>query len=287
MTPKNWLRLLVYGGALGLLAWAFWLEPDSLRVREHDLPLARWPAEQNGLRIALLSDIHAGAPYINAAKLQKIVRLTQESRPDLILLAGDFVINSVVGGHYMPPEEIARHLSGLKAPLGVYAVPGNHEHRREPGRMPEMRAAFEKHGIAMIDGKLLKLELGRFRFWLTGYDNLPLGVSQPERQIRPSYADDLPLIALTHDAETYRVLPDQVRSRIRLLLAGHTHGGQVNLPFLGPVMLRLIKQPFYQAGHYREQSDLFITTGIGTSNLPARFRVPPEISMLILKHAHE
>lgn len=283
MSLKNILRVIVYGGALALLLWAFWLEPSSLRLREYELPLARWPQEQAGLRIALLSDLHAGSPYINGAKLDRIVALTLEAKPDLILLAGDFVINDIPGGRYMPPERIAAHLAGLRAPLGVYAVPGNHEHRRED--TAELHAAFERHGITMVDGRLLKLHHGRFQFWLTGFDSLPDGLQRPARQIGLSYYDTLPLIALAHDPNDYRKLREPVRQRIHLFLAGHTHGGQVQLPFFGPVMLHLWHDSPYTAGHYREESDLFITSGIGTSNLPARFRVPPEIAMLTLRPA--
>lgn len=281
MRLKNLLRVIVYGGSLALLLWAFWVEPASLRVREYELPLARWPQEQDGLRIALLSDLHAGAPYMDGAKLERIVALTLEAKPDLILLAGDYVINDIVGGRYMEPETIAAHLSGLRAPLGVYAVTGNHEHRRTPAQLHD---AFERHGLRMIDGRLLRLQRGRFQFWLTGFDSLPDGLSGPARQIGLTYFDALPLIALSHNPEDYRLLKKPVRERIHLFLAGHTHGGQVLLPWIGPAMLRLVHEPVYVAGHYREESDLFVTSGIGTSNLPARFRVPPEISLLTLRH---
>lgn len=286
MRIKSVLRVIVYGGTLALLAWAFWIEPDSLRVNEYTLELEGWPQSQDGLRIAVISDIHAGSPWIDEDKLRKIVRVTRQTQPDLILLAGDFVINDVLGGHYMEPERIAPALSGLQAPLGVYAVPGNHEHRREV--IEAMREQFAQQGIRMVDGQLLRIHQGRHDFWLAGFDNLPHGIGKVKTWMLPVYADTVPLIALAHDPISALLLPPSLRARTSLFVAGHTHGGQVYLPLIGAPMLKgkhLSEAAVYRRGFYRISPNLFVTSGIGTSNLGARLGVPPEIALLTLHHA--
>src|SRR4029078_1257554 len=130
------LRLLL--GLLGLtavtlLVYAGWIEPDSLRVSRYTVsqasPLLR------GLRIAVISDLHAGAPYIDTAKIDRVVAMTNQAKPDLILLTGDYVITGMPGGHHMPIRTIVAHLSTLRAPLGVYAVLGNHDRGESAGHI--------------------------------------------------------------------------------------------------------------------------------------------------------
>lgn len=288
MRIKNLLRVAVYGGALTLLAWAFWIEPDSLRVNDYTLELAGWPQAQDGLRIAVISDIHAGAPWIDEDKLHDIVRLTMAAQPDLILIAGDCLINDIVGGHYMPPDTIARALAGLHAPLGVYAVPGNHEHRRDG--VQQLRVAFEGAGIHTIDHEHRRIRAGRYDFWLAGFDNLPFGLGMNEHWADAFAADDTPLLALAHDAGgVVDYLPATARARITLLMTGHSHGGQVYLPLIGAPMLKLFQHMtpnrVYRRGYYAEHPELFVTSGIGTSNLGVRLGVPPEIALLTLRHA--
>src|SRR5712672_982111 len=119
------------GSALALLAvlglWTFWLEPASLRVVEHRLEADDWPRAIAGLRIAVLADLHVGSPWNGLDKLHRIVAETNATRPDLVLLVGDYVIRNVLGGTFIPPTDIAPVLNGLDAPLGVFAVLGNHD----------------------------------------------------------------------------------------------------------------------------------------------------------------
>jgi predicted MPP superfamily phosphohydrolase len=112
-------------GALAL--WAFWLEPASLRVTTYRVSLPRWPAACSGLSVAVISDLHVGSPFNGVDKLERIVAETQEAEPDLVLLAGDYVIQGVRGGQFVAPEIIAEKLGELAAPLGVFAVLGNHD----------------------------------------------------------------------------------------------------------------------------------------------------------------
>src|SRR5687767_7061777 len=124
---KRWVAVAFILLIAALGAWAFWLEPTSLKVAEHRLEIPRWPRALDGLRIAVLVDLHVGSPFNGVAKLQKIVAVTNNAKPDLILIPGDLMIQKVFGGTQVAPEEIAEHLASLKAPLGVWATLGNHD----------------------------------------------------------------------------------------------------------------------------------------------------------------
>src|SRR5439155_3724292 len=110
---------------LGL--WAFWWEPSSLRVVHRTIAIRPWHLEHAGLRLAVIADLHVGAPYWDLAKLKQVVAAANAEKPDLTLLLGDFVIQGVAGGHFVTPGPIADQLAGLRAALGVGAVLGNHD----------------------------------------------------------------------------------------------------------------------------------------------------------------
>ncbi|MGH8461916.1 MAG: metallophosphoesterase [Stenotrophobium sp.] len=272
MRIRNLVLLLIAAIGAVLALQAFWIEPDSLRVNDYDLPLMHWPVSQNGLRIALIGDLHAGAPFIDEAKIDRVVAMANASHPDLILLAGDYLMIGTLFGHYMPPDVIAAHLSHLHAPLGVFAVLGNNDDY--DGHRASVLAAFKQNGIVTLENRVQRIRSGRYQFWLAGLSDYSTIGSDPLLVLK-GVDDDAPVIALTHDPIVfYRVPP-----RINVLLAAHTHGGQVRFPLIGAPALRHSK---YVRWHYREKTDMFITTGIGTSNLAVRFGVPPEISVLTL-----
>ncbi len=263
---------------LVLAAQAFWLEPDSLHVQTYDLPLQHWPAAQSGLRIAVLADIHAGAPWIRRAKLQQICAEVQAAAPDLILHTGDFLAGPMPFRSEMTPDGVAKALACLHAPLGVYAILGNSDYEYGAGTM--IRKAFESNGVQVIENQLLKIAYGGQHFWLFGITDISQG-TQPIKKLLEKVSDDAPIIAFTHQPSIFHALP----ARINLLIAGHTHGGQVRLPLLGRPALDYLKMAKFPAGHISSQTDLFVSTGIGTNNLGVRFGVPPEISLLVLRPA--
>ncbi len=261
--------------ALALFLWAFWIEPDSLRVETYPLTLQRWPAEQSGLRIAVLADIHAGAPWIDDAKLKKICELTNAAHPDLILHAGDILMGQNFLGHEMTPEHIASQLACLKAPLGNYAILGNNDYTYGEARM---RNALQAQGIKVIDNQIVRIAQGPHQFWLAGFMDAAHGRDKVLPIVDP-INDGAPIIGLTHEPVIFYMMSP----RINLVVAGHTHGGQVRLPIIGRPALTYLHMTDYEAGPYLHQTDLFVSTGIGTNNLAVRFGVPPEISLLILK----
>ena len=268
--------LVIAGLILGVLAvWAFWLEPSSLELREYRLEIPNWPQSLAGLRIAALADIHAGSPFNGLDKLERIVALTNQSNPDLIVLLGDYVIHGVIGGEFVPPNELALVLAKMQAPLGVWAVLGNHDWWLDAERV---QSALEHHGIRVLEDSSAPIHHGSGEFWLTGIRDLWEGRPNIERALQEA-PEDSPSIAITHNPDVFPRVP----TRVNLVIAGHTHGGQVSIPFIGPVFVPSSYGQRYAAGHIVENGrHLFVTTGLGTSILPVRFLVPPEISILVL-----
>ena len=128
----RWFRRVVLSTGLLLGLWAFWWEPSSLHNADYTLRIPQWPQPCSGLRIAVLADPHTGSPYNGLDKLNEIVDLTLQAQPDLILLAGDYVVQEVLGGQFIAPEDMTPVLARLEAPMGVYAVLGNHDRRDLP-----------------------------------------------------------------------------------------------------------------------------------------------------------
>jgi predicted MPP superfamily phosphohydrolase len=275
---KRIVILTALGLALILLLsaiWAFFIEPNRLVVREEKIELTGWPSEFENLRVAVLSDLHVGSPYIDADKLKLIVSKVNEAEPDLIVLLGDFM-SSVRRGKVIEPEIIAENLKGLRARHGVYAVLGNHDWAYDG---PRVKSALEAVGIHDLEDEVARIERNGQAIWLAGLKDLWTNHPDVEGTLG-KITDESPVIVLTHNPDLFVKIPPGVV----LTLAGHTHGGQVNLPLFGRTRVPSEFGQRYAAGHIVENNHhLFVTTGIGTSIIPVRFRVPPEIVILTLK----
>jgi hypothetical protein len=259
----------------GLLVWAVWVEPASLRNEDHALDIPGWPTGCEGLRVAVLTDLHVGSPFNGLDKLDAIIALTERARPDLILLAGDYVIRGVPGGTFVAPEDIAARLGGLSAPLGVFAVLGNHDWWFDG---PRVRAALEQAGIPVLDDASQHIAAGSCALWLVGISDLWEGRHDIVRALAGVPAG-APVLAFTHNPDIFPYIPE----RVKLTIAGHTHGGQVFLPLVGRPVVPSRYGQRYAIGHVVENGrHLFVSSGLGTSILPVRFRVPPEVSVLII-----
>ena len=269
--------VLLAGGVASFLAlWAFWWEPDRLSLRRVTLELAGWPASHGPLRVGLLSDLHAGAPFIDAAKIEAAVDLINRAQPDAVLLLGDYVIHGVLGGTRMDPAAIGPLLKELKAPLGVFAVLGNHDWW--DGHRP-IEAALNGAGARFVDNQIRKISRADGDFWLLGIGDAWEGDPEIEAPLA-AVRDGLPVIAMTHNPDVFPAVPN----RVALTIAGHTHGGQVALPLLGRPIVPSAYGERFAYGHIVEGSrELFVTSGLGTSILPVRFRVPPEVVLLTIR----
>jgi len=259
----------------GVALWGFFIEPHRLIIRQQAISNQNLPKELSGLRIAVISDIHVGGPFIDEAKLKQIVSKTNALNPDLVLLLGDYMSGNSWHGHRVEPEIFAPWLKGFNAPLGVYSVLGNHDWWYN-GR--KVRQALEANGMKVLDDEVAEVKWRGGSFWLAGLADFwtrPQNIMQTIAKVPPGQA----VIAMTHNPDIFPEVPEQVP----LLLAGHTHGGQVNLPLIGRPIEPSIYGQHYAAGLVFEHNHyLFVTTGIGISILPVRFRVPPEIVLLTI-----
>ena len=261
--------------AAPLLFYAFRIEPASLRLSRYDVALERAPALR-GLTIAVISDLHGGAPFIDEAKIDRVVDITNGAHPDLVLLTGDYVITGMLGGRHMAIENIAAHLQRLHPPLGVYAVIGNHDRWEDAGHIAD---AFEKAGIPVLENAHRLVQGNGRSFYLAGIGDDYTRAADPARALS-GLPPGTGAICFTHSPDIFPALPETCR----LTIAGHTHGGQVRLPLLGPPYVPSRYWQRYVAGTIRENGKvLFVSTGIGTSVLPVRLGVPPEVALVQLR----
>lgn len=274
-----WGSTVLAAAVLAILVWGFVVEPARLVERDHQIPLPGWPAACDGLRLDVVSDVHTGSPRNGLDNLDRVVRRLAASDSDAVLMAGDYVILSVLFGEYVPAGTIARHLRPLTARKPVYAVLGNHDWWKDG---PATSAAFAAAGVRMIDNRALPARFGDCRLWLVGLGDLLEGRPDPGKafgEIDGTIGDDAPVIALTHEPDLW----PRIREQAVLTIAGHTHGGQIH-PFPQPQPGRFALRSHILNGWIREDGhDLFVTPGIGTSILPMRLGVPPEISRLTLR----
>ncbi|WP_444927960.1 metallophosphoesterase [Microbulbifer sp. TRSA002] len=272
---SKWRITFIVLFCIGLLlaVWAFIVEPASFRINEDDIVVDTWPKECNGLRVAILADLHVGSPYKGRKSLQNLVEAVNKSQPDLILLPGDFVIQGVVGGKFVPPEDAAGILKELKAPMGVFAVLGNHDWWLDAARVEQSLAS---QGISVLEDKSVSLVSSECKLRLVGISDFWEGPHDVKKAMQ-GIDEGETILAFTHNPDIFPELP----AELSLTIAGHTHGGQVYLPFIGrPIVPSSYGQRF-AIGHVVEgDKHLYVSPGVGTSILPVRFLVPPEVTVL-------
>jgi predicted MPP superfamily phosphohydrolase len=254
--------------------YGFFIEPAQLRLARYDVALSHAP-DLKGLKIAVISDLHGGAPFIDGAKIAAVVAMTNAEKPDLILLTGDLNAH-VFGSRGMPIAEVIERLKPLSAPLGVHAVIGNHDRLEGAQRVT---ALLERAGIPVLENASTLLHTSRGAFYLVGIGDAHKRADDPALALSgvPQGADAL---CFTHSPDSFPKLP----GTCVLTIAGHTHGGQVKLPLLGALFVPSRYGQRYLAGVMREDGKtLFVSTGIGTSILPIRLGVPPQIALLTLR----
>jgi uncharacterized protein len=253
------------------LAWAGWIEPRRLVTVRRRLELPRWPAALDGVRLGVLSDIHSGAPHAGPRAIARAVERLNAERPDAMMLLGDYIDAHPLWGGRVPPEDIARELGALRAPLGVFAVLGNHDWKQSGDRMWR---ALADAGIEVLENRAAPAG----DFHVAGLADL-----RCRRPDLPSalagVPSEAPVILLAHDPDVFPYVPD----RIALTLSGHLHGGQVAIPVVRRPALPSRYGERYTRGHVVEDDrHLYVSSGLGTSALPLRFLAPPEVVILEL-----
>ncbi len=258
--------LLLAVALTGLLLFAFAESRRDPVVRRATIALSDWPRGAAPIRVALVSDLHLGNASTDVARLTRIADQVSAERPDLILLAGDFV----AGGRVRSVGELVVPLGRLHARLGVVAVPGNHDWR---AGLPLLRAALGRAGVVLLQNRAIE----RGPLALGGLDDEATAHSRPGQVLAA-------LDRLTGARVVVGHTPDDAPKFARgLVLAGHTHCGQVVLPLVGaPIQISRFGER-YRCGLVREGArTVVIGAGTGTSNLPLRFGAPPDWWLLTL-----
>jgi len=271
------LRRPLAAGALaagaGLAAWAGWIEPRRLVVREVELALPHWPATLSGLRAGVMSDLHAGVPHAGLDKIARAVDTLNALAPDVHLLLGDYLDASQKLGRDLAPEVVAAELARLRSPLGTYAVIGNHDWHNSGDRMWR---ALDAVGITVLEDRAVHVGA----FWIAGLGDMRHRMPNVVHALR-AVPEGQPVIVLSHDPDLFPRIPE----RVSLTLSGHTHGGQVAIPLIRRPLMPSHYGERYARGHIVEEGrNLLVTSGIGTSGLPIRFLAPPEILHLHLRN---
>lgn len=289
LTRRHVLRGILASllSAIVLPAYAFIVEPSlRLRVKRWRVTRENWPEDQP-IKIAVLTDLHMGDPFVTRERLRQVVTRTNAIGADLIVILGDLAAGHHFVQQDVPAADTAEILKDLAAPLGVFAILGNHDwwddrgaQRRRQGPVIAQKA-LEAVGIPVLEnqalelgngvwlaglGSQLALIEGRGRF--SGVDDLPGTLAQ--------VPEDAPVVLLAHEPDIFPKVPE----RVALTLAGHTHGGQVRLFGWSPVVPSRFGNRFAY-GHVTEKGrDLVVSGGIGCSILPVRFGVVPEITLV-------
>ncbi|MEX0328521.1 MAG: metallophosphoesterase [Ruegeria sp.] len=290
MNRRFWKGLLARKQA-GLFSFAynFFLEP-ALRLHVCKWHVRRQYWSLPPLRIAVVSDLHAGEPFVGLKRIRQIVRRVNAISPDLILLPGDFARGHRFETRRVTIDEMAPALAQLQARHGVFAVLGNHDwwddreaQRRKAG--PNVYAqTLERHGIPVLSNAAVKLDGAGF--WLAGLED-QRAILRGLRKCRGLHdlpatleqiTDDAPVIMMAHEPDMFPEMPKQVA----LTVSGHTHGGQIRFAGWAPFVPSQFGNR-YAYGHVREDGrDLVVSGGIGCSILPVRFGVTPEITVIEL-----
>lgn len=249
--------------------YAFFIEPNRLNITTYEYNTNKI---NDDIKIAFLSDFHTGSPFNNLKRLEYIIDKTNALNPDIILLGGDYVVYDVVLGKHIQIEDILKILQKLKAPLGVYAVLGNHDYWEYDFKT--LKQSFEDNNISLLINENIEFK----NFNLIGIDDACTYHHNIEKSFVAINENKLDII-LTHSPEAFPEVNAQ-----SVMLAGHVHGGQIKLPIIGVLSTATRLGKEYVSGRYdKNNKTLFLSKGLGTSILPLRFMATPEIIILTLK----
>ncbi len=269
------------GGALmaapfAAIGYGSFIQRTNFQVREVDIPLAGLPPDLDGLRILQLSDIHLSA-FLSEAEFSRVIDATLHIPAHLAVVTGD-----LISGHSDPLDACIRQLARVKADAGVFGCMGNHERYSKVEDYTARQSA--RVGIRFLRGQAQALRFGNATLNLAGLDFQPQRersryLRGAERLIVPGATN----LLLQHNPD---VFPVAARQGYNLLLAGHTHGGQVTVEILDQSINPARFFTPYVYGLFRQgNAAAYVTRGIGTIGIPARIGAPPEISLLRLRKA--
>lgn len=270
-------------GAAGLALYSGEIERHWLEVTDLEIKLNNLPAAFDGMRIVQLSDIHLDE-FTEPFFLRHAVETINQLHPDAVFITGDFVTDGMRGRSLavQAASQCAAILKGLEC-RQLYAVLGNHDVLVGPKKV---MAALADSGITVLRNAYLPLERAGGRIWLAGVDDPLEGHPNPDLAIPPSIRNQPgePVVLMCHAPDYVRRLQEHPAGQaVSLMLSGHTHGGQVRVPFLGALLLPPLGQRYVEGFFRLGGLQLYVNRGIGTVNLPLRFNCPPEITLITLR----
>jgi predicted MPP superfamily phosphohydrolase len=263
--------------AMGGVGYGYLMEPNWLKVEPVHLKLPRLSRKFSGLRVAQISDIHMGG-WMNGERFQRVVDLIIAEKPDLLLITGDFLI-----GHdhadisQQAVQDLITGLSGLTALFPTFAVLGNHDYWTDATTVRQMLSAS---AIKDLTNTVFTLQREDESLHLCGVDDLWEGNARLDDVIA-QLGDNSAAILLAHEPDFADT--SAATGRFDLQLSGHTHGGQVVLPLVGPPILPYLGRK-YGSGLYKvEEMFQYTNRGVGMARLPIRINCPPEITLFVLE----
>jgi len=257
---------------LALLAWCYWTAIADPVVREAEIALPGWPAGAPPVRALLMSDLHVAGPDMPPERLARIVDQVNALRPDIVLIAGDFISDRRLSTRSYAFAEAVAPLAGLRSRLGTFAVLGNHDHWRNAA---EARVALQRIGVRVLDNDAAlagPLAVGGLDDAFTHHQDQGATLNALRR------LQGVPVL-LSHSPDPFPTLPRDVP----LMLAGHTHCGQIRLPLIGALSTMSAYGERYACGLIRENGHvLIVSAGLGTSILPLGLGAVPDMWLIRL-----
>jgi hypothetical protein len=275
---RKFFQLAAGGGVAVLAADSVLWEPNRPRLIRKEIPLRRWPSGLDGFTIALLSDFHYD-PYFSIHPIRSAVATVNGLHPDMVALTGDFVSSPMTGNPEkgaLMAEPCAQILKDLHAPFGVWAVMGNHDAFTDPDHVS---AALRAVGINVLVNQSTPIEKNGGRFWLGGVDDILGKMWDLDATLHNIPASEATVLLVHEPDFADRV----VRHPVDLQLSGHTHAGQIRIPFLPPLFLPELARKYVWGLYKIGDLTLYTNAGIGTVNIPVRFNCPPEITLFTLR----
>lgn len=292
---KKWLRrtAIAFGTLVllvaGFLSYSYFIEPRQFVVVEETIAAPNWDLRLDGFRVVAIADLHTGSNYAPPERIRYVVEQANAQDADIIVLLGDYVseakwdqqcVRRATNREHctelkVPVEEIAESLKGLNAKYGVFAIIGNHDWYHNEQKIHRM---FEEIvGLTVLNNEIAEIDVSGTKVRLWGIEDLYLNRRVPSEAFN-SLADKSNVIALTHNPDSLLSAP----AGFAIMFSGHTHGGQLNWPVFGPKAV--FNDPRFMDGHVEvDGKHVYVTSGVGTSVIPFRFRVPPEIAVVTLR----
>ncbi len=260
--------------ALLFIAYSFLLEPIWIEVTRHEAWFTRLPPEFDGLVLAHVSDLHITSYGLRERRL---LAALEKAKPGVVVMTGDFIST---GSDRAAVQQFLKDMKRISPPFGLWAVLGNHEHS---DRLAEdggaMRRFFNEAGISLLVNEGGRIGRGVDTLTFIGIDDPYSGHDRLWEALKGMQRTPFAIL-LSHSPEIFFKAD---LARIDLVLAGHTHGGQVRLPWLGPLWVPAGSES-YPAGWFAGNTTrMFVTRGVGTSLLPVRFLCRPEVALITLR----